>query len=123
MHIISDDYPPLYTILSCVLEIERAHIYSNERHLLDGPSTHFATSLLHLYFHAQMDMQLETEHKPNQLTLEGCASIDAFSTPDDLKSLSPAEDLILEYAEDPPALVAYVAHIPHTAFEMTNLSV
>ena len=66
-------------------------------------------------------MRLETENKTDQLALEGNTSKDAFSTPDDLESLSSAEDLILKYAEDPPALVAYVAHIPHTAFEMTSV--
>ena len=61
---------------------------------------------------------LESKDKPDQLTLEGFTNIDSFSTPDDLESWSPTEDLISKYAEDPPALIAYVAQISCAIFEM-----
>ena len=67
------------------------------------------------------NMRLETGNKPAQLTPQSNTSISVSSgTSDDLESRSSTEDLILKYAKDPPALIACVAHIPHTTFKMTN---
>ena len=54
------------------------------------------------------------------LTPEGFTSINPFSTPDDLESYSPTEDLFLKYSEDPPAFIVYVVRLPYSAWVMAN---
>jgi hypothetical protein len=55
-----------------------------------------------------MDTWIDTKNELDQLTLEGHTDTDTFSAHDDLENLSPTEDPILKYSNDPPVLVACV---------------
>jgi len=65
------------------------------------------------YYQARMAMMLLTQDESDLLTPEGYTNINAFSTSDDFESYSPTDDPILKYTEDPPALIAYVAHFSY----------
>lgn len=76
-------------------------------------STPHSATLSFLCYHTHiMDGWVNTKNTFNQLTLWGNTNTDTSPTPGAPVVWSPAEDPILKYSKDPPALIACVKYPP-----------
>ena len=101
---------------ACGLRRERAN---NPPHLNKDPELSRAPPHI-LHHHIHMKMWRADQGEFDHLTPEGYTAIDAFSTPNGVGSYSPSERRLVKYYEDPPALIACVAHLSHGTRAMTN---